>query len=123
MAIGAVSALRAPRFRIHSPSPHLKSRFHTLEAVCGGTSHEKAYGSPLSCALPWCETMRYLYAVPAVTSGTAASQIPEWSQRGVSSLALSFQPLKSPMTETERAFGAHTAKCAPEFVKCEPSFS
>ena len=28
------------------------------------------------------------------------------------------QPLKSPTTETRRAFGAHTAKCTPAAPSC-----
>jgi hypothetical protein len=33
------------------------------------------------------------------------------------------QPLKSPTTATEPAFGAHTAKRVPPATGCAPSFS
>src|SRR6185437_2221269 len=50
---------------------------------------------------------------PARTPGTKPSQMPEASERAVSGWVAGFQPLKSPTTDTEAAFGAQTEKCVP----------
>ena len=60
----------------------------------------------------------------AATFSTRASQMPEPSQRGFIASLPASQPLKSPITETERALGAHTAKEAlPSSARWQPRFS
>ena len=53
--------------------------------------------------------MWYLYSAPLPTPGTKPSQIPELA-RARSGCDCVSQPLKSPTTETELAFGAQTPK-------------
>ena len=80
----------------------------------GGSSQKNAKGSLLSAiGAPLADAIRYLYAWPQRAAATKASQMPEPSQRGCSGSALPSQPFQSPITDTVRAFGAQTAKCAP----------
>ena len=64
---------------------------------------------------------------PCFKPGTKVSQMPDdpWGFRTCVSL---LQPLKSPMTETRSASGAHTAKATPgppsvPVVTCDPRWS
>ena len=50
-----------------------------------------------------------------VTPGMKPSQMPE-EPRGLRRCVLGSQPLKLPITDTERAFGAHTLKTVPGFA-------
>ena len=84
----------------------------TTDEFAGGTSAANATGSALMRSCPsWARTSN-LYFAPSSTPGTKSSQIPlEPSERiGCSRPS---QLLKSPTTETERAFGAHTANAVP----------
>ncbi len=56
--------------------------------------------------------MRNLYLVPGPTSGTNSSQMPEVPIWRIGCSRPS-QSLKSPLTRTPRAWGAHTAKEVP----------
>src|SRR6266496_1645163 len=120
MEIGALSALRGARERIHSASPHSYSSVHAREAVDGGTSANKANGSALSISWPVALTIRNLYPSPRVTAATVPSQMPDASPRGASGSALASQPFHAPMTDTREAFGAQTRKVAPATPSWQP---
>src|ERR1700704_1941406 len=68
--------------------------------------------------------MWYLYIAPCLTPGMKPSQIPDCSC-GNKPLAVLSHPLKSPITLTESALGAHTANEVPSgsVDRCAPSLS
>jgi len=72
----------------------------------------KATGSAFSRSRPFCVRISNLYFVPWSTPGTNSSQIPDVPSERIGCRRPS-QELKSPTTETERAFGAQTAKAVP----------
>src|SRR5690606_9444746 len=55
------------------------------------------------------------------TPRTSTSHRPDPSPRATARSASGSQPLKSPITETDRAFGAQTAKRAPLASRWQPS--
>src|SRR6476661_3990997 len=122
---GACRALARERSDIHAPSPQSYVRSHRTEAWRGGASAKAANGSALSMPVRVTrEWTWYLYRAPWRTPGTKPSQIPDCS-RGCSWLVALSHELKSPITLTESAFGAQTAKVAPSgsAERCAPSFS
>src|SRR5918912_3116356 len=112
MAIALFSPLRARRSRIHASSPHAYDRSHTTEPVRGGTSARSANGSALSTWCPVRDRRWYLYTAPRSSPGTKPYHTPD-DPSGRSAWRSLSQPLKSPMTATDVAFGAHTANEAP----------
>src|SRR5580704_18955429 len=123
--MGACSEFFSLRCAIHASSAQSYSRSHTTDAVRGGFSYSNPNGSVLSPTYPLCcETIWNLYSAPLVTPGTNPSQTPE-PPRACSRCACGSQRLKLPITETSRAFGAHTLKhtpgSSPASVRCAPS--
>ena len=66
-----------------------------------------------------------MYRAPCPIAGTKPLQTPKALRDN--GFIRGFQPLKSPMTETSRAFGAQVAKWVPDeplsLRVCAPSFS
>src|SRR5919197_5609583 len=119
MEIGASSEFRSPRLASQSWSPQGYAGSHTTDAVAGGGSYIVANGSVLSPRQAPPRPMRWnLYRAPWLTPGANPSQIPEWprERRGCERGS---HPLKSPITDTASAFGAHTAKYVPAVSPAE----
>ena len=109
------SALRAARVRSHvAVAPRGTSRSHTTEAVCGGVSQRSASGSALSTVYPLCAGDEVVL-VQGAGRNAGDEALPRCPSRCAGRIGCRFtsQPLKSPATLTERAFGAHTAKKVP----------
>ena len=122
-AHGALRPFETGRSASQDWSCQSYSRSHTIDAWRGGGSAKVAYGSAFSTPAPVTrEWTRYLYIAPCLTPGMKPSQMPDAS-RGWSWFAVRFQPLKSPITHTLSALGAHTANVAPSPLRCAPSFS
>src|SRR5437016_5734433 len=110
MLIGPRSGSARPAS--HSASRHSCRDSNTTDAFLGGTSVRNAYGSAFSRNLPSRVRISNLYREPGGIPGRNSSQIPDppsdrigWSRPS--------QPLKSPTTPTEAAFGAQTANDTP----------
>ena len=83
------------------------------DAVAGGFSVAKANGSALSTVYPLkLERIRYLYWRPAPTPGTKPCQTPVRAT-GSRRCFPACQSVQSPMTSTDSALGAQTAKRVP----------
>ena len=93
----------------------------TMEAVDGAASLALATGSAF-CGkqVPSASMISNLYLSPGARRGTNSSQTPA---DGLSRIGLRrpSQALKSPTTETRRAFGAHTAKRTPDIPSIDIS--
>src|ERR1700735_2546363 len=84
-----------------------------MEAVAGAASAAFASGSALSGSLlPSPATSANLYRVPGPTRGTNSSHTPDGYRSRIGWRRLS-QVLKSPISDTARAFGAQTANRVP----------
>src|SRR4029079_19201602 len=98
----------------------------TTDEFAGGTSVWKASGSLFSRNRPSWVRIPNLYFVPSSTPGTNSSQSPDAPSERIGCRRPS-QELKSPTTETERAFGAQTANAVPTTPSssrtCAPSRS
>src|SRR5207237_807919 len=81
----------------------------TTDADCGGTSKAKAYGSLFFSTAPPGVRISNLYFSPSGRLGMKSSQTPLGVSRRIGCTRPS-HPLKSPITLTRSAFGAHTAK-------------
>src|SRR5579859_2868 len=111
--IGEVSGLCRARAAIHSPSAHSWRLAVTTEAVAGGVSASAAIGSALAFQCPSGPQISYLYLAPSTTPGTNSSHTPDPPSERIGCPRPS-QWLKSPMTRTPRALGAHTANDVPD---------
>ena len=98
----------------------------TIDADCGGTSNATPNGSLFCSSAPVRVRISNLYFSPSGRSGMKISQTPAGTSSRIACTRPS-QPLKSPITLTRSAFGAHTAKCTPVVepivIRCAPSFS
>ena len=109
MDMGERRASRDARRDMYLPSCQSQpSISQTLLAVPGPVSAWKAKGSAFSTSRPSALTTRYLYMSPSFNPGTKAHQTP--SSRRHMGVAEPSQPLKSPTTETSRAWGAQKQK-------------
>ena len=84
----------------------------TTDAVCGGTSNAKPNGSVFFSSSPGRVRISNLYFSPSGRSGMKISQMPFGISSRIACTRPS-HPLKSPITLTRSALGAHTAKCTP----------
>jgi len=85
---------------------------NTREPVLGGISVQRASGSAFRRQIPSSPRISNLYVIPSSTDGTYSSHTPVEPSDRIGWAAPS-QWLKSPMTLTPRALGAHTANDVP----------
>src|ERR1700712_492212 len=114
MLMGASALWRSERLDRHSSSSHwYLGRGATIDAVAGGISAARAMGSARAGnRTPFAATISYLYRAPGPMRGIKSSQMPDpWRSR--IGWRRPSQRLKSPITETLLAFGAHTEKDTP----------
>ena len=112
MLIGQSTGERWARAASHSSSPHSYDVSKIRDAVSAGTSAQAAIGSAFSRHAPSGPRITNLYAVPLPTPGTKSSQTPDEPSWRIGCSRPS-QLLKSALTRTACAEGAHTAKDVP----------
>src|SRR5437762_11353460 len=102
------------RASIHALSRHVwRLRSQTIPAPLASDSKKNPKGSVFCSRAPSTrDVISYLYRSPSPTVGTNVSQMP-LAPRLCMQCDEAFQPLKSPITLTCSALGAHTAKCTP----------
>ena len=126
MDIGACSQSRAARARIQASSvQRCAERVCTRPALAGRTSNARANGSLRTRRAPPVRvTSANLYSAPSGSPSTKPSQTPLAPRQCIGVWSCS-QPLKSPMTDTRAALGAHTrnrtASRPSRSTRCAPS--
>jgi hypothetical protein len=96
------------------------------DAESGGTSKAKPNGSAFTSTAPDLATISSLYRCPTRAPGTNVAHTPLALIARIG-FSVPSHSLKSPITLTRTAFGAHTANCVPSapsrIIGCAPSFS
>ncbi len=110
MLMASACGVALARRCIHASSLHAYALVYTMDEFAGACSAKKAIGSTFSRQMPSAPSTLNLYKAPSLTPSTNSTQTPE---PGIRCMASPVHQLKSALSRTSRAFGAHTANRVP----------